>query len=298
MLAVPAGLRRPPRAVRPRALTPSRGPVWQALAAAALLSAQSLSGEPQPAQGLDAAIDALRANQPGLAASIATEVLASPAGNRDRARWIRAVARERMGELHLALEDFAAVAEAQPENPRALVDLGSARFKVGDMEGAISALDTAVAAEPGIEAQLWQRGIAHYYAGRFREGARQFEIHRRVNPRDVENSAWHFLCVAKAEGLEQARAGLIPVQGDPRVPMAEVLRLFAGEARPEEVIGAAAAEGPGAMFYAHLYVGLYREATGDRQLAREHIAKAVESDLRGNYMWHVARVHQMMREGR
>mgnify|MGYP000446850332 CR=1 FL=1 len=40
------------------------------------------------------------------------------------------------------------------------------------------------------------------------EGRKLFELHRSVNPQDVENAAWHFLCAARVDGLEKARAQL------------------------------------------------------------------------------------------
>jgi lipoprotein NlpI len=45
------------------------------------------------------------------------------------------------------------------------------------------------------------------------------------------------------------------------------------------------------LFYAHLYVGLYYEAIGDRKRAREHILKAADDDKADHYMGDVARVH-------
>jgi len=70
--------------------------------------------------------------------------------------------------------------------------------------------------------QLWQRGIALYYAGRYDDCRKQFEAHRTVNPDVVENAAWHFLCVARADSVAAARAALLPVGPDRRVPMHEV----------------------------------------------------------------------------
>ena len=67
--------------------------------------------------------------------------------------------------------------------------------------------------------QLWQRGIALYYAGRFADCRRQFESHRTVNPDDVENAAWHFLCVARERDAGTGTAALLPVGPDARVPM-------------------------------------------------------------------------------
>ena len=264
--------------------------------AAALLLGVQVSARAQ--SSIEAATDALRSGDPQGAVEIATGILEGGGDQRAGALWIRALARERTGDLSGAAEDLAALARSLPENPRVLMALGGAKFKLGDARGAIEAFDAAAAADPELDPHLWQRGIAHYYAGRFRDGARQFEVHRSVNPQDVENSVWHFLCVAATEGLEVARDGLMPVRTDSRVPMAEILRLFAAEADPDEVFEAAEGNGPGAALYAHLYVGLYHEAAGDEMLAGEHMARAVALRLEHHYMWHVARVHDTLRNAK
>jgi lipoprotein NlpI len=145
----------------------------------------------------------------------------------------------------------------------------------------------------------WQLGIAYYYAGEYEKGARQFELHATVNPQDVENSVWHFLCiVAAADGsLDVATKGLIPVTDDERVPMAQIQKMFGGSATPDEVLRTGKEAGDTAEFYAELYVGLYYEALGqgDESLrlmtraAAHHAAKA-------SYMGDVARVHVVLRE--
>ncbi len=122
-----------------------------------------------------------------------------------------------------------------------------------------------------------------------------------MNPNDVENAVWHFLCVARASGMEKARAALIPIQGDARVPMMEVHALFAGKLKPEDVLKAAGDGGPVTpqgnrqLFYAHLYLGLYFEVLGDDKQAREHITKAAGEFQTGDYMGDVARVHRQLR---
>ena len=154
---------------------------------------------------------------------------------------------------------------------------------------------------PEQEPNHWQRGISLYYAGEYERGRKQFELHQTVNSNDVENAVWHFLCVARANGLDNARAALIPIKGDARVPMAEVHTLFAGKAKPEDVLKAAGLGGPPTLrlnrqlFYAHLYLGLYFEALGDDQKAREHIAQAAGPYQTGDYMGDVARVHLELR---
>jgi lipoprotein NlpI len=127
--------------------------------------------------------------------------------------------------------------------------------------------DQLVEAVPSAEPELWQRGLALYYADRFADGRAQFELHRTVNPNDVENPAWHFLCVAKLEGVEAARAKLLPVGEDSRVPMKEILELFSGRGNQAAVLQAAG-QGEGEvrknqLCYAHLYLGLFHEAAGN-----------------------------------
>jgi lipoprotein NlpI len=79
--------------------------------------------------------------------------------------------------------------------------------------------------------------------------------------------------------------------------MMQVNDLLHGKLKPEYVIKAAETaelkdgQRTEAMFYAHLYVGLYYEAAGDEAKTREHIAAAVEKYPIGHYMWDVANVH-------
>ena len=74
--------------------------------------------------------------------------------------------------------------------------------------------------------------------------------------------------------------------------------LFSGTATPQDVIAAAEAGKPDAdelkdrLFYAHLYIGLYREAAGDAAGAKEHITLAADKYAEpGDYMSDVAKVH-------
>ncbi len=179
-----------------------------------------------------------------------------------------------------------------PADPRALLDRAVADFERGRIAESVAAFDELVKVAPALAPQLWQRGIALYYAGRYGDCRRQFESHRTVNPDDVENAAWHFLCVARAESPERARAALLPVGPDPRVPMRQVYEMFRGKLEPAQVLAAGGSR-PDGQFYANLYLGLYYEAIGDARRAREHIATAAQERFAdgGGYMHTVARVH-------
>jgi lipoprotein NlpI len=184
------------------------------------------------------------------------------------------------------------VGAGQAGSARAVLARAMEDFQSGNIQRSIEGFDRLVALDAASAPYLWQRGIALYYAGRFRDCQAQFESHRTVNPNDVENAAWHFLCVARAESTQAAVSKMLPVGPDERAPMREIYQLYLGKLTEAQVLSAAG-RNPGAQFYAHLYIGLYREARGDRAGAREQIAIAAEPRFAeyGGYMHDVARVH-------
>jgi lipoprotein NlpI len=218
-----------------------------------------------------------------------------------RAYFVRARFYEESHEPAQAIADYDQVLKLDPRLPDAWQNRGSEHFKLGHIKESIADFDKFIELVPAQAAYHWQRGISCYYAGRFEEGRKQFESHQTVNSNDVENAVWHFLCVARASGLEKARAALIPIKGDTRVPMMEVHSLFAGKLKPEDVLKTASAGDlpkpklDRQLFYAHLYLGLYFEAIKDDKQAREHITKAARQYQGGDYMGEVARVHLQLR---
>ena len=144
--------------------------------------------------------------------------------------------------------------------------------------------------QPGEKPGHWKRGISLYYAGKFKDGKEQFESYEKVDTNDVENAVWHYICNARAVGPEKARAALLKIGKDQRVPMMEVYALFAGKAKPADVLAAAKADDPPAaqlktrLFYAHLYLGIYHDILGDQKQALEHMTEAAEKYRIGHYM--------------
>jgi hypothetical protein len=115
--------------------------------------------------------------------------------------------------------------------PRALLDRAVGEFEQGRFAASASTFDELAKVISDEAPQLWQRGIALYYAGRYGDCRRQFESHRTVNPDDVENAAWHFLCVAREDRRRRVesrrRATLRPVL------RASLHRFVFRSARPE-----------------------------------------------------------------
>ncbi len=194
---------------------------------------------------------------------------------------------------------LAGFVDAPPQTAAECIDRGMHAFQANKIAESVRDFDRAAELDPAGAPFLWQRGISDYYAGKFQEGRRQFESHKTVNPDDVENAAWHFLCVARADGLDAARKSLIKIDvtRDSRVPMAEIYEFYAGRGSAAAVLTAAKKENTErARMYAHLYLGLYDEAAGDLSKARDHLRQAAAARLEKDYMHNVAKIHVLQRK--
>ena len=174
---------------------------------------------------------------------------------------------------------------------------GSAQFKRGKFKESVADFDHYLELRPLEAPGHWRRGISLYYAGKYAEGRDQFKKYEIVDTNDVENAIWNFLCAAKVDGVAKARAAMLKIGKDKRVPMMEVYELYQGKLKPEDVLAAVeageASDGERKLrrFYAHLYLGLYYDATGDAKKAAEHMNLAGGPYRSPQYMGEVARVH-------
>ncbi|MEN9573823.1 MAG: hypothetical protein RL514_1678 [Verrucomicrobiota bacterium] len=272
-----------------------------ALALALILTAAHGSAQPVRPKEADTgelaqqAIAAYRKGDvPGAIALAGKLIEAAP--KQPQSWFLRAQLHVTQRQHALAAADYSEILKLDPKAQAAWQARGEAYFKLGKIAESIADFDQFLKLVPDQKPQHWQRGISLYYAGRFKDGKEQFEIHQTVNSNDVENAVWHFLCAARADGVDKARKGLIPIEGDGRVPMAQVHQLFAGKAKPEDVLAAAKAAPAQTrtgepLFYAHLYLGIYFEALGDAKQARDYIFKAAERANENGYMGDVARIH-------
>jgi tetratricopeptide (TPR) repeat protein len=184
----------------------------------------------------------------------------------------------------------------QPNNANAYVRRGMVYFKLGKITESIQDFDHAEKLDFQITPYLWQRGLSYYYAERFAEGAKQFEIDLTVNAQDVEETVWRYLCIARLSGVTEARNSLLPVKNDPRKIMKSVYDLFAGNCTTDDVLNVGKLAGLKGKFYSHLYLGLYYEAENNLELAQEYIVKAADEYKIDDYMWYLAVVHKQLRE--
>ncbi|MEZ6073860.1 MAG: hypothetical protein R3C10_27160 [Pirellulales bacterium] len=224
-------------------------------------------------------------------ADAAVEVSAEEAtAGKEAARLEEATLRQQVAVLDRAVEQ-------DPDNAELYDRRGAARFKLNDIAGSLADFDRAIEIDPARAAGHWMRGITLYYAGRYAEGAAQFDAYQAVSTNDVENSVWWYICAARDMGHDKARAGLLPVGFDRRVPLMEVFALFQGKGTPADVLAAiergqpSDEESRSRRFYGHLYLALYYDALGDAARARHHIDRAAGPDYLPGYMGDVARIH-------
>ena len=173
---------------------------------------------------------------------------------------------------------------------------GREHFRLGKIAASVADFDQFVELRPDLESRQWERGLSYYDAGQFEKGAKQFELYQTYHDNDVENSVWRFACLARRGGSEKARETILPIRNDPRVPMMSIYQLFRTKLSPEAVLEAARANRPtpeqlnNHLFYAHFYIGLFFEAEGNAEKAKQHILASQEYKV-GHYMWAVARHH-------
>ncbi len=210
---------------------------------------------------------------------------------------------ELKSKFQKVIEKTTAQIEADPDRTPAYSERGDARFFLGDFAGAVADYEKMVELEPKIAPSHWRRGIAYFYAKKYKQAANQFEIYHTFDDVDRENGIWRFFSQAKAYDLKKAREGLLKYEKDDREPFPDVYRLFAEEITPDQILKHIQnakipnEERRRREFYAHLYIGLNHALHNRRDPALKHLAEATkntwaqDAGFGPNYMWHVGRVH-------
>jgi lipoprotein NlpI len=245
---------------------------------------------------LDGARRALRNMEADKARELADKAIAADS-KEARGYVLRGISYAALRQHDKAIADFTKCLDLNPKLALAYNERGSEQFKLGRIRESLADFDNFLKLQPKAAPGHWQRGISLYYAGRFADGRKQFQDGEKVFPDDVENAVWHFLCNAKLKGLGKARGDILKIGKDKRIPMMDVYDLFLDKCKPADVLAAAeAGEAPAELrkqqrFYAHLYLGLYYDATGDKRKALEHLTLAADKYRIGHYMADVAHVH-------
>src|SRR5258707_8939738 len=153
---------------------------------------------------------------------------------------------------------------------------GDTLFFRGKFAEAVVDYEKMVELQPDLESSHWRKGIAYFYAKRYKEAATQFENYHLFDNVDRENGIWRYLSQTKALGRDKAREGLLKYEKDDREPFPDVYRLFSGELTGDEVVKRISAakisprEREQRLFYAELYVGLNDYVEGRLEEADKH----------------------------
>ena len=244
---------------------------------------------------LQQAHQALMNQQADKAIQLASKAIAADPKNA-RGYLLRGSGYEILRQHEKAIADFTRCLELDPKLAAAYDHRGSEQFILGHIKESLNDFDKYLELQPSAAPDHWKRGISLYYAGRYEDGRKQFKAGDKIFADDVENAVWHFLCNAKVRGIEKARAEMLKIGKDKRVPLMDIYDLFLGKCKPADVLAAAeAGDVPGdlrkqQLFYAHLYLGLYYDALGNKLKALDHMGLAAGKYHFG-YMGDVANVH-------
>lgn len=167
-----------------------RRPEWAILTTSILAWWLVAAPRPLPAQGAPAAAQPpaepatprSSADLPAGESTAATQP-PPPAPKDPWAAW-------QLGRFDRALEGFLDRQVARPEDPRLLMNVGAARFKLNDFEGAAQAFAEAAAKAPDgdpIRARaFYDLGNVAYRQGRLEQAVQQYEAALAIDPEDED----------------------------------------------------------------------------------------------------------------
>jgi lipoprotein NlpI len=189
---------------------------------------------------------------------------------------------------------------ASSENVDLYSRRGDAHLFLGHFAQAVADFEKMIALDPSQDAPHWRLGIAYYFNGDFAKAMKQFEKYHAHDGRDRENGIWKFMAQAKSEGIEKARAGMLPYSKFDREPFPILYEMFAGRKTDDDLASAMTRnevrDDRTAQFFANYYLGVYEHLLGEDVRAREHIGKALALFSDANkksgpgYMWQIARL--------
>ena len=155
---------------------------------------------------------------------------------------VRGQLHEMQGRHRLAIADYDAVLKLDPSVVEVYNRRGSEHFKLGHIEASIADFDRAIELNPGQEPYHWQRGISLLLRRPLREGAGSVPVPSAGQRQRRGERRVAFSLRRPAGGSEaRPRQALLNIEGDRRVPMMEIYRLFRGEGSIDEVMQAARA---------------------------------------------------------
>jgi tetratricopeptide (TPR) repeat protein len=98
----------------------------------------------------------------------------------------RGVAKFRSGNIQGAIQDYDRAISIAPKYGESYVNRGIAKFRVGNVKGAIQDYDRAIAIDPKDGEAYYNRGIARFESGEERSAIKDFDRAIAIDPQDAE----------------------------------------------------------------------------------------------------------------
>ena len=134
-----------------------------------------------------------------------------------------------------AVQDYSTALGYNPKFADLYQLRGCSYFKMGNVLAAVFDWQRFIQLKPKKETEHWQICVGHALLGNYEEARKRFEWHWTANTEDMEVAFWHFLCVARTDGMAKAREKLISVSSEKRVPMPQLYALYKGTGHEAEV---------------------------------------------------------------
>lgn len=96
------------------------------------------------------------------------------------------VAKFKVGNIKGAIQDYDRAIAIAPKYGESYVNRGIAKFRVGNIQGAIQDYDRAIAIDPKDGEAYYNRGIARFESGEERVAIKDFDRAIAINPQDAE----------------------------------------------------------------------------------------------------------------
>ncbi len=211
------------------------------------------------------------------------------------ARRLRGRVFEDLREHQKALDDYDCSVALEPGRGVDQLFRGNVLFKLEKFKESVAAYDIYTKGNKRRSASCWQRGLAWYYLGLFKEGKEQFEGYHSVDDLDIENGIWRYLCIAEAKDLDEAKKTFLPYPTKVRPPFPTLHKLYAGNGEPEEVIKEAKDRASSKeslnrnLFYGHYYIAKYYEVIREFEKANKEIDIALKHKI-PHFMWDCAKI--------
>ena len=183
------------------------------------------------------------------------------------------------GDFDHAIADYDQAIKLDPDYPNAYHNRGMIHLIRGDYDAAMADCNQAIKLNPDYALGYFVRGLVYFDEGNFAKAQADLKKSAELNPKKVVTALW--LYVAERRNHASTQLAQTAGQFDSKAWPAPVIRLFLGEASPDDTLKVAETTGPTnkttQICEADFYIGEYDLATGAKEQALRLLRLAHEN---------------------